>query len=68
MGRTALEIKSTLGALPVPLSTFVHIQLPLAMPFPAVDDPKGPPHPSNLAAHGSPNGASAGKRQGYRIN
>ena len=33
MGRTALEIKSTIGALPVSMSTWVHIRLPLAMPF-----------------------------------
>ena len=32
MGRTALEIKSTIGALPVSMSTWVHIRLPLAMP------------------------------------
>ena len=32
MGRTALEIKSTIGALPVSMATWVHIRLPLAMP------------------------------------
>ena len=41
MGRTALEIKSTLGAFPIALSTFVHINFPLAMPFLALDDSKG---------------------------
>lgn len=45
MGRTALEIKSTLGAFPVPLSTFVHIQLPLAMPFLRWMIRQAPPHP-----------------------
>ena len=44
MGRTALEIKSTLGAFPVPLSTFVHINLPLAMPFLRWMIRKAPPH------------------------
>ena len=44
MGRTALEIKSTLGALPVPLSTYVHIRLPLAMIFLRWMIRKSPPH------------------------
>ena len=45
MGRTAMEIKSTLGALPVPMSTYVHIRLPLAMPFIRWMIRRSPPHP-----------------------
>ena len=45
MGRTAMEIKSTLGALPMPMSTYVHIRLPLAMPFIRWMIRRSPPHP-----------------------
>lgn len=45
MGRTAMEIKSTLGALPVPMSTWVHVRLPLAMPFIRWMVRRSPPHP-----------------------
>lgn len=45
MGRTAMEIKSTLGALPVPMSTWVHIRLPLAMPVIRWMIRRSPPHP-----------------------
>ena len=45
MGRTAMEIKSTLGALPVPMATWVHVRLPLAMPFIRWMVRRSPPHP-----------------------
>ena len=45
MGRTAMEIKSTLGALPVPMSTWVHVTLPLAMPVIRWMIRRSPPYP-----------------------
>lgn len=68
MGRTALEIKSTLGAFPVPLSTFVHIQLPLAMPFLRWMIRKSPPHPFKPRRAWLAEWCERWQAAGYRIN
>ena len=39
MGRTAMEIKSTLGALPVPMSTWVHVTGAAGHAVHPLDDP-----------------------------
>jgi hypothetical protein len=68
MGRTALEIKSTLGAFPVPLSTFVHIQLPLAMPFLRWMIRQAPPHPFKPRRAWRAEWCERWQSEGYRID
>jgi len=68
MGRTALEIKSTLGAFPVPLSTFVHINLPLAMPFLRWMIRKAPPHPFKPRRAWRAEWCERWQKMGYRVN
>lgn len=68
MGRTAMEIKSTLGAFPVPLSTFVHIQLPLAMPFLRWMIRKAPPHPFKPRRAWRAEWCERWQAQGYQID
>ncbi|MCH1583394.1 MAG: GNAT family N-acetyltransferase [Flavobacteriales bacterium] len=68
MGRTALEIKSTLGAFPVPLSTFVHIQLPLAMPFLRWMIRKAPPHPFKPRRAWRAEWCERWQSEGYQVN
>jgi len=68
MGRTALEIKSTLGAFPVPLSTFVHINLPLAMPFLRWMIRKAPPHPFKPRRAWRAEWCERWQEAGYRID
>lgn len=67
MGRTALEIKSTLGAFPVELSTFVHIKLPLAMPFLRWMIRKSPPHPFKPRRAWLADWSDRWQEEGYRI-
>ncbi len=68
MGRTALEIKSTLGAFPVTLSTFVHINLPLAMPFLRWMIRKAPPHHFKPRRAWRAEWCERWQAQGYRID
>lgn len=68
MGRTALEIKSTLGAFPVPLSTFVHIQLPLAMTFLRWMIRQAPPHPFKPRRAWRAEWCERWRSEGYRID
>ncbi len=68
MGRTALEIKSTLGAFPIALSTFVHINFPLAMPFLRWMIRKAPPHPFKPRRAWLAEWCERWQEAGYRIN
>lgn len=68
MGRTAMEIKSTLGALPVPVSTWVHIRLPLAMPFIRWMVRRSPPHPFKPRKAWRAEWLERWESEGYRFN
>jgi len=68
MGRTALEIKSTLGAFPVELSTYVHINLPLAMPFLRWMIRKAPPHAFKPRRAWLAEWCKRWQEEGYRVN
>ena len=68
MGRTALEIKSTLGALPVPMSTWVHIRLPLAMPIIRWMVRRSPPHPFRPRRAWRTQWLERWASEGYRID
>ena len=68
MGRTAMEIKSTLGALPVPMSTWVHIRLPLAMPVIRWMIRRSPPHPFKPRRAWRAEWLDRWKADGFRFN
>lgn len=68
MGRTALEIKSTLGALPTPLSTWVHIRIPLAMPFLRWMIRKSPPHAFKPRRAWLAEWSARWESEGYRVD
>ena len=68
MGRTALEIKSTLGAFPVALSTFVHINFPWPCLFLRWMIRKAPPHPFKPRRAWLAEWCERWQEKGYRIN
>ena len=68
MGRTAMEIKSTLGALPVPMSTWVHVTLPLAMPVIRWMIRRSPPHPFKLRRAWRAEWLDRWEAEGFRFN
>lgn len=67
LSRTALEIKSTLGALPIDMSTWIHVRWPLAMPVIRWMVRSSPPLPFEPRRAWRSEWSGRWKSEGYRV-